>query len=89
VVERVPKTAPKGVVFCRLFTGTETYAVIPLSHLLPDPALFLSDNSPIEVTRIPLAHWINRKTKRSGAAIVRLAMVAGLARLRYFRLPIG
>jgi hypothetical protein len=27
VVERVPKTAPKGVVFCRLFTGTETYAV--------------------------------------------------------------
>jgi hypothetical protein len=24
-VERVPKTAPKGVVFCRVFTGTETY----------------------------------------------------------------
>jgi hypothetical protein len=27
VVERVPKTAPKGVVFCHLTTGTETYAV--------------------------------------------------------------
>jgi hypothetical protein len=26
-VERVLKTAPKGVVFCRVFTGTETYAV--------------------------------------------------------------
>ena len=24
VVERLPKTAPKGAVFCRLFTGTET-----------------------------------------------------------------
>jgi hypothetical protein len=29
VVERVPKTAPKGAVFCHLFTGTETYADIP------------------------------------------------------------
>jgi hypothetical protein len=27
-VERVLKTAPKGAVFCRYFTGTETYAVI-------------------------------------------------------------
>jgi hypothetical protein len=27
VVERLPKTALKGAVFCRLFTGTETYAV--------------------------------------------------------------
>jgi hypothetical protein len=26
VVERVPKTAPKGAVFCHPFTGTETYA---------------------------------------------------------------
>src|SRR2546423_7918402 len=24
----MPKTAPKGVVFCRFFEGTETYAVI-------------------------------------------------------------
>jgi hypothetical protein len=28
VVERVPKTAPKGVAFCHFFTGTETYPVI-------------------------------------------------------------
>src|SRR4051812_32069973 len=27
VVEGVPKTAPKGVVFCRLFTGTSLHAV--------------------------------------------------------------
>ena len=27
MVERVPKTAPKGAVFCRLTSGTETYAV--------------------------------------------------------------
>ena len=24
-VERVPKIAPKGAVFCHVFTGTETY----------------------------------------------------------------
>ena len=28
VVERVPETPPKGAVFCRLFTGTETYGVM-------------------------------------------------------------
>ena len=28
VVERVPKTAPKGAVFCRLTAGTETDAVV-------------------------------------------------------------
>jgi hypothetical protein len=33
VVERVSKTAPKGAVFCRLFTGTETYAVIFVSTI--------------------------------------------------------
>jgi len=27
VVERVPKTAPKGIAFCRPTTGAETYAV--------------------------------------------------------------
>jgi hypothetical protein len=33
-VERVPKTGPKGAVFCRLFTGTETYRVknVPVNY---------------------------------------------------------
>jgi hypothetical protein len=31
-VERVPETAPKGAVFCNLFTDTETY-VVSLSRL--------------------------------------------------------
>jgi hypothetical protein len=31
-VERVPKTAPKGVVFCHVFTGTETYTVPWVCH---------------------------------------------------------
>jgi hypothetical protein len=33
VVERVPKTGPKGAVFCRLFTGTETYPVRSTSFI--------------------------------------------------------
>jgi hypothetical protein len=37
VVERVPKTAPKGVVFCRLFTDTKTYTVKIGSDFLHGP----------------------------------------------------
>jgi hypothetical protein len=35
-VERVPETAPKGAVFCRLITGTETYAVrnVPVNYAI-------------------------------------------------------
>ena len=38
-VERVLKTAPKGAVFCRFFTGTETYWVISVFNEMPIPTV--------------------------------------------------
>jgi hypothetical protein len=38
VVERVPKTAPKGAVFCHLFTGTDLCGKIYAPHRPTRPA---------------------------------------------------
>jgi hypothetical protein len=56
VVERVLKTAPKGVVFCRLFTGTETYpgyfGLVPTAAQVGDlVCLLLGGDAPVVLRR--------------------------------------
>jgi hypothetical protein len=43
-VERVLKTAPKGAVFCRYFTGTETYVYSPSSFIKQTTTTTLPDS---------------------------------------------
>jgi hypothetical protein len=49
VVEGVPKTAPKGAVFCRLTSGTETYAVFLSSAVEKHVFKYISEASGFRV----------------------------------------
>ena len=63
--------------------------VLPLMHFLARSDVFPGQTlGSRKARRITLTTWINQKTKRFGAATVRPAMGAGLARLRYLSLPI-